>query len=363
MSKHKVVHLTSVHQRYDARIFTKECRSLALHGYEVALVVADNKGDEYKDGVTILDVGHLPGRFNRSVRINRRVLRKAQALNGDIYHLHDPELIPIGLKLTREGKRVVFDIHENTRQQILLKTYIPSVLRRSVSRLYASYEDYACKRLTALITPQEKMTSYYRSLNTTETVKNFADIGIFPERRVEFDKPVLFHAGTLSADRGLHNMVNAAKEISGDFVFYIAGKLEDRVSALSLHPLCYLGELNQRQVIDTYAKSNIGIILYNNVGQYAMASAVKCYEYMANSMPMILPDFGEWVEFNQTHQCGINVNVHDPKQIATAIDFFIKNPEKARAMGENGRKWVATSYSWQAAFRNLERLYQRILTA
>ena len=53
----KVCHLTSAHNRYDTRIFLKECSSLAKNGYEVSLIVADNLGDESKSGVKILDVG------------------------------------------------------------------------------------------------------------------------------------------------------------------------------------------------------------------------------------------------------------------------------------------------------------------
>ena len=41
----RVCHMTSAHPRADTRIFVKECRSLAVAGYEVVLVVADDKGE------------------------------------------------------------------------------------------------------------------------------------------------------------------------------------------------------------------------------------------------------------------------------------------------------------------------------
>ena len=44
----KISHLTSVHPRFDTRIFLKECSSLANHGYSVSLVIADGKGNEKK---------------------------------------------------------------------------------------------------------------------------------------------------------------------------------------------------------------------------------------------------------------------------------------------------------------------------
>ncbi|MBD3795980.1 MAG: glycosyltransferase family 1 protein, partial [Epsilonproteobacteria bacterium] len=62
MKQTKITHLTSVHDRYDTRIFLKMCTSLATNkNYKVSLVVADGKGDETKNGVNIVDVGAKTG--------------------------------------------------------------------------------------------------------------------------------------------------------------------------------------------------------------------------------------------------------------------------------------------------------------
>jgi hypothetical protein len=46
------------------------CKSLVLNGYNVSLVVADDKGDEVKDGVSIVDVGAIiGGRLSRMTTI------------------------------------------------------------------------------------------------------------------------------------------------------------------------------------------------------------------------------------------------------------------------------------------------------
>lgn len=114
----KLCHLTSVHSRFDIRIFHKECASLARKGFMVNLVVADGKGDEVNNGVAIHDVGSSNGRFDRMRRAPNRVLKKALSLDAEIYHFHDPELIPVGLGLKRHGKKVVFDVHEDYVSQI-----------------------------------------------------------------------------------------------------------------------------------------------------------------------------------------------------------------------------------------------------
>src|SRR3546814_10377955 len=61
----RVAHVSSVHARYDVRIFLKECASLARHGHPVHLYVADGKGEETRGGVHIHDVGKGRGRLRR----------------------------------------------------------------------------------------------------------------------------------------------------------------------------------------------------------------------------------------------------------------------------------------------------------
>ena len=51
-----ICHITTVHSRYDTRIFFKECISLTKL-YKVFLIVADGLGDEVKNNVHIYDIG------------------------------------------------------------------------------------------------------------------------------------------------------------------------------------------------------------------------------------------------------------------------------------------------------------------
>ena len=101
----KITHLTSAHSRYDTRIFIKMCSSLSKNeNYKVSLIVADGKNDETRNGVMVVDVGaKVGGRLSRMTNTVKKVFVKAKELDSDIYHLHDPELIPIGLKLKKNG--------------------------------------------------------------------------------------------------------------------------------------------------------------------------------------------------------------------------------------------------------------------
>lgn len=81
------------------------------------------------------------------------VYLEAMKINADIYKLHDPELLRIGLRMKRNGKKVIFDSHENYREQIKEKKYIPKWIRKGIVFLYGCFENYIVKKIDGVIMP------------------------------------------------------------------------------------------------------------------------------------------------------------------------------------------------------------------
>lgn len=329
----KIAQLTTVHKRYDPRIFTKISVSLAKREEnQVYLLVGDSLGDEYKDAVRIIDVGGGQcGRFFRMLFTSRKLLKKAIELNCDIYHFHDPELIPVGLYLKIRGKKVIYDIHEQLDLQIGHKNWIPIYLRRPLANLYRYFEIWACGHFNALIVPQESMLKVYSRYAPTYLIANFPVKHITTNsvsNRV--DKTRLLYSGTISESRGVWNMLNLIVElnkISSDYILTLAGELDPKLlKKLEEHQgwlyTKYLGELSKEEIYFVYKENDIGLVLFNNLGQYYMAYSVKLFEYMQNGLFVVMPDFGDWLPFNSTYKVGINADPNDSKTLASKIDQF-----------------------------------------
>jgi len=77
--------------------------------------------------------------------------RDVARLHADLYHFHDPELIPVRHVLSLRGKRVIYDAHEDLPNTFAYKYYIPAFARQALGWLAGRIEDLAVQRFTAVV--------------------------------------------------------------------------------------------------------------------------------------------------------------------------------------------------------------------
>ena len=371
----KVIHLTSVHPAFDTRIFHKECYSLAKAGYDVKLF-APAKKNETIAGVQIVALPTETNRLKRIGQATAEIYRKALDENADLYHFHDPELIPAGLLLRARGKCVIYDVHEDVPRNILARSYYKSsVSRKLVSWIFEQFENFAARNLSALIVATPTIAKRFENLNSKlEVVNNYPGKDEFHKSQtISWDLRAYAagYVGNLTRVRGAFEMVNAMEHVDSSLQAHLelGGRFESvdvQTSLTNLPAWKYVnfhGYLDRVGVNQLLEQIRVGLVTLHPEPTYINSQPTKMFEYMSAGIPVLASDFSLWRSFIENTKCGLLVDPLQPSEIGYSIEYLLKNSSEAEAMGLRGRKAVIEFFNWENELPKLLNVYSRLLSA
>jgi glycosyltransferase involved in cell wall biosynthesis len=360
----RVAHLTTVHAPFDTRIFVKECRSLCDTGYEVTLIAPHDRA-EVVDGVRIRPIPRPKSRAKRMLFTSLRALVAALAEDADVYHFHDPELMPVGILLKALGKPVVYDVHEDVPSQTMGKHWIPRLLRRPLAAVIAVLEAIAARCFDGIVAATPTIAAHFPSRKTV-TIHNYARIDLLPVAPVSLAERERYvaYVGVISPDRGLFNMLAALEHIDGRLL--LAGKfspqcLSDQAQQMpAWKQVDYRGVLDRQGVAALLSQSRVGVVTLLPTSSYVPSLPVKLFEYMLAGLPVVASDFPVWREIVDDARCGLVVDPQNPNAIARACQWLLDHPQEAQDMGRRGRAAVIEKYNWSSEAERLVGFYCRL---
>jgi glycosyltransferase involved in cell wall biosynthesis len=373
-SGRRILFLSGVHPSpVETRIFCKEAKSLSAAGYEVAIASQHDKA-EMIEGIRIIPMRRPRNRFDRMTALTWRLLRIALSEKADVYHLHDPALIPLGVALKILNRKVIYDAHEAYGAKIKSKYWIRPRLRPLVSAVYSFFERN-CAKLFDWVIAADKFTASQFKGRRVSTVANYPLMGMANQVRLQKAQAaeegnqvvILVYAGGLAKDRGLFVMLEALNHLScGDCELHLLGKFvnpEEEAVATKTKRVRYFGFLPLEKVYEHLQKATIGLVLLQPVSAYLYAgeNTTKLFEYMACGLPVIASNFPNLRQIVENSGCGVCVDPTNPQEIAKAIDFLCANPQVRAEMGKNGRSSVASAYNWEKESKTLLQVYQMVL--
>lgn len=369
MKPSTVVHMSTVHPLFDTRIFYKECKSLANAGINIKLIITHTQ-EEVIDNVHIIPLPLYKGRFKRIMFKPFLAFSKALRTRADIFHFHDPELIPIGVLLKLCGKKVVYDVHEDVPCRILDKLWIPLYLRRVTAFFFKGIESFSARFFDGIVTATPYINKIFLKKN-----KNSININNYPllnetcktntkTNKRTFQEKIISYIGIISKERGIVEVLKAIEDT--DIKLYLAGVpsplnlMGELENMKGWKNVVYRGQLKRKDVISLLSDSHIGLCTLHPNASYINSLPIKIFEYMGAGLPVIVSNFPYWKTLLKSVNNASFVNPLKPEEIKVAINKLIDDNEKRDLMGERGIKAVTEKYNWEIEEKKLFAFYKKL---
>ncbi len=363
----RVCVITTVHPPNDIRI-SKELETLLKAGFDVVYIA--QKGKFENDKVTFWPITGYHGRLKRFIKGSREAFKKALEANADIYHFHDPELIGLGKKLKRHGKKVVYDIHEEYPSVILSKNWIPKIFRSLIARLADTYERRAVEKMDGIVVVVPEQLERFPNKKEVAILPNYPETEFLNSMRknTDEDKVRFVYSGSIDVDRSIKEMIDAFFMLNNKYNIsldllgpihneelreYINHKQEESDA------LTYRGVLSYTDAIEVVSQCSIGLMVMHRGRSKEMSSPLKMFEYLGLGLPIIASDFKKWHEVLDEKPCALFVDPDSAEDIAEKMEILIKDDNLRSQMRDNAIE-ISRKYTWKSVEKRLVDLYSSL---
>ena len=370
---HKVMHISCLHPWNDTRILFREAKTLSKE-HDVELhAVADFKTRVY-EGVIIVGL--------RKKKIWLRPIQwfilgwRSLRNSATVVHLHDPELLLLGLVLCFFGKKVIYDVHEDVYEDILNKDWIPKPLRLIIAKIYLFFHKLSDIQLSAIVTATPTIAKQFHNRQLV-VVRNYPPLDVYSNNGQDFTSrkmhyPVrLIYVGTINRTRGVLNIVRALHHIPKGFEYRldIVGSFADgknfeievmEAAAVFSNNIFFHGRLEFPQVLKLMAQAHVGLVCTQPTVNDLAGIPLKLFEYMSAGLGVIISDFPSWYPYLEKYPPHEFVDSTKPEDIARGIIKLVNNWNSFDTIWEQARTDIMSSYNWHTEGIKLTNLYKSI---
>ena len=368
----KIAHLTPFRDPFSARTFG-QAKGSVRGGFEV-VIIAPHGRDESREGVRVRALPTPRGRLDRITRICFLCTRRAMAERPDIYHLHEPDMVPWGLFLRLLGRHVIYDVHEDYVTATVARPWLPDWARPLLAGWVRLLNAVANRAFVILIAERYYARSFPAAVEMLNYAKleEYEGLGDIRRDKIENGPLRLLYAGSITEARGAYHHLRLLDYLPETAELLLVGQcsvpalarmLEARAAADARFRFVFDAHwLAKERIIEAYRETwTAGLALFPDSSHYREKELTKFYEYMAAGLPIVCSNFPVWRELVEGNRLGWSVDPEDPAAAIAAIRWLAEHPEEARAMGARGRRLVQEKFNWDSQMRVLNDLYRRML--
>jgi len=372
----KVVILTSTHPPFDVRVFYKIARTIAEAGHDVTYLLMYNGEGESDSEVDFITIPRPKNRFMRVIK-GRKLLKPALKLDADVYIINDTEILYLGKKLAKKGKKVVHDAMEPYPDFLAEKSWIPGFLKPLARRMATSAERRGCEKADGILVAMQENVDRLSCCNTPIlTLHNYPRVEDILNDLPPKENSVIYVGGIMWARMG--------KEIVSMAKGFAPGGILDGWKLNVVGPIHYRGYgaecmdiaekhrgkdyFNMSGKLEKYSNvlkmmtsARFGLSLVRPTRNYSQIVSSKVFDYMAKgTIPIAtwLPSYKGLI----TEEAGpIFIQSGDEGKVPQIIADLAERPQEMRERALTCMRSVREKYNWEAEGRELPSFLENIV--
>ena len=371
----RVCHITSRHRWDDVRIYQRACIGLLNKGLEIHLIATFPEQLPEESGVQFHWLKQRNG-WGKRILSSREAYKCSLKIEADVFHFHDPDLLPWMLLLSFKGKKVIYDIHENYTER-LLGLKFPNLLKLLLFKLWLKFERYCVDEFAGIITTTFSMQDLFSDINTPKiVVSNTPYLSSLGISNMNTDKMpfTIYTSGSHSDKRHCMQTIEALplilKKIPEARLIFAgtyfpdnyAIKLKSKAKELGVEIRVKTdGMLPYKENLTRTAQMEVGCVFYEDNVNNRVTVPNRLFEYMYAGVAVIGESFNEVKMVIEESNCGCVVNSSDPESIAEGIIRLFSDIPGLRKMQSNARNRIVSTYSYEYELEKMINFYNTLI--
>jgi glycosyltransferase involved in cell wall biosynthesis len=341
--------------------------------YDVRLACLSPEGS-LRASIEDLDLGEIPSFpltsfYDRNaVTQLRRFARWLKSARIDILHTHDFYTNVFGMaggRLARLPVRVA-SMRETSEMRSAAQAHVQRFVYSLAHHIVAN-SNAVREKLIADGTSAEKVTVVYNGLDLRRLDTRASRAEVLAMLGVPVDPPRRFISIVANMRHEVKDypmFLRSARQVKAaipDAAFLLAGEgelsesLQALAGELGIHDSTYF--LGRCECVAELLSISEACVLSSKAEGFSNS----ILEYMAAGRPVVVTDVGGAREVVSEGETGYLVRSGDDATMAERLIWLLRDPEKARSMGEKGRRVVEEKFSCEAQLGHTEELYERLL--
>jgi glycosyltransferase involved in cell wall biosynthesis len=183
-----------------------------------------------------------------------------------------------------------------------------------------------------------------------------------PEKNWQQPGRHIIYAGSLFPWKGAADLVAAASLLPGCRIDLVGGEARG-IAELRSAPgagaqIVFHGERTHREVLERLSAACIAVLPNRDEADSAFTSPIKLFEYMASGCAVVATDLPALRELLDREEAAW-AKPGSPESLAAAIGSLVREPQRARQLGERLRE-KSRRFTWAARAQRLRQLLQQV---